>query len=85
MQVTGYVKAASKHGVFVSLAKDLDVRVKMSNLADSFVEDASLAFPVGKRVQGHIISVSQDKYIHISTHHNLLARSNSPDFSSSCQ
>lgn len=57
----GYVKAASKYGVFVSLAKDLDARIKMSNLADSFVEDVNLAFPVGKRVKGHIVSVCKDK------------------------
>ena len=55
------MKAASKYGVFVSLSNEVDARVKMSNLADSFVEDAAQAFPQGKLVKGHIISISQDK------------------------
>ena len=61
LQVKGYVKAASKYGVFVSLSNELDARVKMSNLADSFVEDVAQAFPQGKLVKGHIVSISQDK------------------------
>lgn len=61
MQVIGYVKAASKYGVFVSLSDGIDARVKMSNLADSFVEDAAQAFPQGKLVKGHLISITKDK------------------------
>ncbi len=55
------MKAASKYGVFVSLSDEVDARVKMSNLADSFVEDPAQAFPPGKLVKGHIVSVSKER------------------------
>ena len=61
MQIQGYVKGCSKHGVFVALAPKVDARVKMSNLADSFVEDAAAKFPLGQLVKGHIVSVHEGK------------------------
>lgn len=55
------MKAASKYGVFVSLSDELDARVKMSDLADSFVQDVAQAFPQGKLVKGHLLSIAKDK------------------------
>lgn len=57
MQVCGYVKVASKAGVFVALGPGMDARVKLANLANHFVEDPAKDFPIGKCVQGKLISI----------------------------
>ena len=56
VQVSGYVKAVSSAGVFVVLARNLEARVKMGHLSDSFVKDPKAAFPEGKLVHGRVIS-----------------------------
>ena len=75
-QVQGYVKSASKAGVFVALSGALDARVQLSNLAEGFVADPEAAFPVGKLVQGRILAISPDKCALTSStptslHHHL--------------
>jgi predicted RNA-binding protein with RPS1 domain len=61
LQVSGYVRGTSKYGVFVALAPGVDARVKMSNLADSFVEDAAAKFVPGQLIKGHVVSLSEGK------------------------
>lgn len=56
-----YVKAVSKIGVFVTLARGLDARIRLSQLADSFVDDPQAAFPEGKLVKGRIVSTEPTK------------------------
>lgn len=60
-QVQGYVKSASRAGVFVVLSRQLDARVRLSNLADSFVAEPEASFPPGKHVRGWIVSVEPGK------------------------
>ena len=57
----GYVKHVSKVGLFVSLSTDLDARVRLSNLADTFVEEPGKAFPAGRLVKGRILSIAGDR------------------------
>jgi rRNA biogenesis protein RRP5 len=53
----GYVKSATPKGVFVTLGRGLDARVKLSNLADAFVPSPETAFPPGSRVTGRVLAV----------------------------
>ena len=62
-QVRGYVKAASKVGVFVTLSHDVDARVRLSNLAETFVKDPEAAFPVGQLVSGRILKVTPERWL----------------------
>ena len=57
MQVQGYVKNVTSKGVFVALASDLDAHIRLSNLADGFVENPSEAFAEGQLVSGRVLSV----------------------------
>ena len=61
MQVKGYVRAAGRQGVFVALSRTITGRVRLSNLASSFVEDPEKAFPVGKLVQGTVLRIDPDR------------------------
>ena len=53
----GFVKSATPKGVFVTLGRGLDARVKLSNLADAFVPSPETAFPPGSRVTGRVLAV----------------------------
>ena len=61
IQVLGYVKGVGK-GAFVALAADLDARVKLSALADGFVEDPAVAFPEGRLVRGRVTAIDGSRY-----------------------
>lgn len=61
LQVCGYVQHVSKAGMFVALAHDVTARVKLGQLAASFVEDPQAAFPPGTLVKGRILSVQGDR------------------------
>ncbi len=61
LQVSGYVKAVSSAGVFVVLARNVEARVKMGHLSDSYVKDPKEAFPEGKLVEGRIISAADGR------------------------
>jgi rRNA biogenesis protein RRP5 len=56
-KVSGYVKSAGPSGVFVCLARGLDARVRLRQLADTFVDDPAAAFPAGARVEGAVVGV----------------------------
>lgn len=71
VQVLGYVKTVSK-GAFVALAADLDARVKLSALADGFVEDPAKAFPEGRLVRGRVVAVDGSRHVAASPHCPLL-------------
>ena len=60
-QVRGYVKGVSSAGAFVALARDMEARVKLNNLADGYVEDPKTAFPQGKLVQGRILATEHNR------------------------
>ncbi len=61
LQVHGYVRAATKVGVFVQLSRHITARVKLAHLSDGFVEDPKAAFPEGKLVKGRVMAMSGDK------------------------
>ena len=55
-EVSGYVKSVGKAGCFVALSRNLDALIKLTNLADGFVEKPSVEFPTGRLVRGRIVS-----------------------------
>lgn len=57
LQVCGYVKNVSKAGVFVTISRDTDARIKLANLGDTFVEAPETVFPLGTCVRGRLLSV----------------------------
>eukprot|EP00890_Picochlorum_soloecismus_P005949 jgi/Picsp_1/6355/NSC_03704-R1_protein rrp5 homolog len=59
--VSGYVKSAGKVGVFVTLSRNVDARIKLRQLSDNFVEDPCSTFPPGTLVSGTVISVANGK------------------------
>jgi rRNA biogenesis protein RRP5 len=59
--VSGYVKSSGKIGVFVTLSRNIDARIKLRQLSDNFVEDPFSMFPPGTLVSGTVISVSNGK------------------------
>ena len=61
LQVCGYVQHVAKAGMFVTLSRDLVARVKLGELAASFVEDPEAAFPPGTLVKGRVLSVQGDR------------------------
>ena len=62
MQVPGYIKSVGPPGAFVVLARDAVGRVKLSHLADNFVEDPGTLFPPGMLVQGTVMSLADGRY-----------------------
>ncbi|KAF5829876.1 hypothetical protein DUNSADRAFT_15392 [Dunaliella salina] len=57
--VTGYVKKVeAKQGMFVTLDRSHDARVKMCNLSDGFIEDPVAAFPEGLLVSGRLVAAA---------------------------
>ncbi|KAF5193438.1 rRNA biogenesis protein RRP5, partial [Thalictrum thalictroides] len=57
MIVQGYVKNVMSKGCFIMLSRKVDAKVLLSNLANSFVENPDKEFPIGKLVQGKVLSV----------------------------
>ena len=50
------MKGVGRAGAFVVLARGLEARVKLGNLADGFVAHPEQAFPEGKLVTGRVVS-----------------------------
>jgi ribosomal protein S1 len=59
--VQGYVKSVSSAGAFVALSSSLEARVKLSNLADGYVEKPEEEFPEGKLVRGRVTAVDHNR------------------------
>ena len=59
--VSGYVKVAGKMGVFITLGRDLEARIKLRQLQDEFVEDPLCSYPPGTFVQGRVVSINNGK------------------------
>lgn len=59
----GYVKAVTKAGVFVVLARNVEARVRLSQLQNGFVEDPAAAFPVGSLFTGRVVSTDGGRYV----------------------
>lgn len=55
--VQGYVKNVTPRGCFIMLSRKFDARILLSNLSDGFVENPERQFPIGKLVNGKVISV----------------------------
>ncbi|KAL8147183.1 rRNA biogenesis protein RRP5 isoform X2 [Apium graveolens] len=55
--VQGYVKNVTPRGCFIMLSRKFDARILLSNLSDGFVENPDRQFPIGKLVNGKVISV----------------------------
>ncbi|KAK9832620.1 hypothetical protein WJX81_004603 [Elliptochloris bilobata] len=59
--VAGYISAVNASGAFLNLACDLTARVRLSNLADGFVQDPAATFPVGQLARGTVLSVDGNR------------------------
>eukprot|EP00268_Persea_americana_P004314 TRINITY_DN1135_c1_g1_i2.p1 TRINITY_DN1135_c1_g1~~TRINITY_DN1135_c1_g1_i2.p1 ORF type:complete len:1393 (+),score=282.83 TRINITY_DN1135_c1_g1_i2:3381-7559(+) len=57
MDIQGYVKDISSKGCFIMLSRKIDAKVLLSNLSDGYVEKPENDFPVGKLVNGKVLSV----------------------------
>eukprot|EP00250_Pteridium_aquilinum_P021384 c25103_g1_i1 orf=322-6036(-) len=57
MEVQGFVKSVIKKGCFVTLSRQIDARIQLSNLSETFIDDPVSLFPVGKLVKGRIVSL----------------------------
>ena len=55
------MKSVSPAGAFVALARNLEARVKMNNLADGYVDEPQQAFPEGQLVTGRIIGTDHNR------------------------
>ena len=63
VQVQGYVRAVGPQGVFVTLGRAVDARIRLSNLADTYVEDPAAAFVPGQLVRGTILSIDPARLV----------------------
>ncbi|PWA39554.1 RNA binding protein [Artemisia annua] len=57
MAVEGYVKNVTPKGCFVMLSRKLDAKILISNLSDDFVSKPEEEFPIGKLVNGRVLSL----------------------------
>jgi hypothetical protein len=55
--VNGFVSSTTSSGCFVRLQHDVDARVLIKDLADSFVQDPVAEFPPGRLVAGCVLTV----------------------------
>ncbi|KAM7524627.1 hypothetical protein LguiA_014529 [Lonicera macranthoides] len=57
MAVQGYVKNVTPKGCFIMLSRKLDAKILISNLSDGYVENLEQEFPIGKLVNGKVVTV----------------------------
>jgi len=57
----GYITNVGNAGVFVSLSRSMDARIKLRQLSDEFLEDPKAAFPVGMYVCGTVIAADDGR------------------------
>lgn len=57
MDVQGYVKNITSKGCFIMLSRKIDAKILLSNLSDGYIEKPENEFPVGKLVNGKVLSV----------------------------
>ncbi|GBF92560.1 hypothetical protein Rsub_05174 [Raphidocelis subcapitata] len=57
-EVQGYVRHVSAKGLFVTLDRSRDARVKLSAMSDGFLEDPAAAFPEGSLVRGRVAAAA---------------------------
>ncbi|XP_026418043.1 rRNA biogenesis protein RRP5-like isoform X1 [Papaver somniferum] len=88
MVVQGYVKNLMPKGCFIMLSRKIDAKILLSNLSDGFIENPEMEFPVGKLVNGKVLSVEPlSKRVEVSLKTgsaNRSLKSNVGDFKSLC-
>ncbi|KAJ9541321.1 hypothetical protein OSB04_027827, partial [Centaurea solstitialis] len=57
MAIEGYVKNVTPKGCFIMLSRKLDAKILISNLSDDFVSKPEEEFPIGKLVNGRVVSL----------------------------
>ncbi|PWA41653.1 Nucleic acid-binding, OB-fold [Artemisia annua] len=57
MAVEGYVKNVTPKGCLIMLSQKLDAKIHISNLSDDFVSKPEEEFPIGKLVNGRVLSL----------------------------
>ncbi|XP_024994090.1 rRNA biogenesis protein RRP5 isoform X6 [Cynara cardunculus var. scolymus] len=57
MAVEGYVKNITPKGCFIMLSRKLDAKILISNLSDDYVSKPEEEFPIGKLVNGRVVSL----------------------------
>ncbi|KAF6168945.1 hypothetical protein GIB67_038442 [Kingdonia uniflora] len=57
MAVQGYIKNVMSKGCFIMLSRKVDAKILLSNLSDRFIVNPEKEFPVGKLVNGKVLSV----------------------------
>ncbi|OVA06347.1 Ribosomal protein S1 [Macleaya cordata] len=78
--VQGYVKNLMSKGCFIMLSRKVDAKILLSNLSNSFVENPEKEFPVGKLVNGKVLSVEPlSKRVEVSLRTQSANRSSKSD------
>ncbi|GKF99672.1 rRNA biogenesis protein RRP5, partial [Tanacetum coccineum] len=57
MAVEGYVKNVTPKGCFSMISRKLDAKILILNLSDEFVSKPEEEFPIGKLINGRVLSL----------------------------
>ncbi|KAK0246373.1 hypothetical protein EDD85DRAFT_966662 [Armillaria nabsnona] len=71
----GFIKSVTDHGLFVTIARDVDARVQIRELFDDYVKDWQERFQTDQVVKGRILSVdTSTKKVEMTFRSNDLSR-----------
>ena len=74
--VQGFVKRVSKNGAFIRLSRQVEARVLLRDLADTFLKDPETQFPIGTLVAGRVLRV-KDGRVELTLKPSLVTGDNS--------
>jgi len=60
-KIRGFVRSASKQGIFLNVGRNITARILLSNASDVYISDPSTSFIPGSLVEGWITAVDIDK------------------------
>ena len=60
-KIAGYIKASGPNGVFISLSRAVDARIRLRQLSEQFIPDVVSAYPVGQYIEATVLKVEDGK------------------------
>ena len=71
--VQGYITNISAKGCFVAVGRGVTARVKISELADKYLENLPALFPPGKLVEGRVLTIDRvSERVEMSLKHSVV-------------
>jgi len=71
--VQGYITNISAKGCFVAVSRGVTARVKISELADKYLENLPALFPPGKLVEGRVLTIDRvSERVEMSLKHSVV-------------